>query len=219
MEVSGQMTSTSEVSLIDIGLGGLSLSADRRLNIGGTYMLKLECQKKVVSVMCQVTWARLSGKKTLADGEAVPLYTAGMKFIGLTAECAASLMNLVEHLGRKETAKDDDRRAHVRFQIGSPGTALLSFPADYRVRTISLCGMLIETSVAFDSESMVPMALSLHRDRGIEFLGRVVSCQVAEGAGSDRYSIGIEFIDVADDAKEMLAAFIALLPAPEGADR
>ena len=78
----------------------------------------------------------------------------------------------------------------------------LSFPADYRVRTISLCGMLIETSVAFDSESMVPMALSLHRDRSIEFLGRVMLGQVAEGAGSNRYNIGIEFIDVADDAKE-----------------
>ena len=90
------------MSLNDIGLGGLSLSADRRLNIGGTYMLKLECQKKVVSVTCQVTWARLSGKKTLADGEAVPLYTAGMKFIGLTAECAANLMSLVERLGREK---------------------------------------------------------------------------------------------------------------------
>ena len=66
---------------------------------------------------------------------------------------------------------------------------------------------------------MVPMALSLHGDRSIEFLGRVVSCQPAEGAGRDRYSIGIEFIDVADDAKEMLAAFIAMLPAPEGAGR
>ena len=41
VEVSGQMTSTSEVSLIDIGLGGLSLQADRRLNIGGTYMLNV----------------------------------------------------------------------------------------------------------------------------------------------------------------------------------
>jgi Tfp pilus assembly protein PilZ len=217
MEVSGQMTSTSEVSLIDIGMGGLSLSADRRLNIGGTYMLKLECQKKVVSVMCQVTWARISGRKTLADGEAVPLYTAGMKFVGLSAECAASLLSLVEHVGRKETARNDDRRAHVRFQIGSPGTARLSFPADYRVRTISLCGMLIETAVAFESESTVPMVLSLRDDRSIEFLGRVVSCQPTEGAGRDSYSIGIEFIDVADEAKEMLAAFIALLPPPERA--
>jgi hypothetical protein len=216
VEVTGQMTSTSEVSLIDIGLGGLSLQADRRLNIGGTYMLKLECEKKMVSVVCQVTWARISGRKTLVDGESIPLYTAGMKFIGLSAEGASNLLSLVERLGREETARDDDRRAHVRFQIGSPGTARLSFPTDYRVRTISLCGMLIETGVPLESESMIPMVLSLQDDRSIEFLGRVVSCQPTEGAGRDRYSIGIEFIDVADEAKEMLAGFIALLPPSEG---
>lgn len=217
IEVSGQMTSTTEVSLIDIGLGGLSLQADRRLNIGGTYMLKLECEKKAVSVVCQVTWARMSGRKTLADGETVPLYTAGMKFIGLSAEGASHLMSLVERLGQEETARGDDRRAHVRFQIGSPGTARLSFPTDYRVRTISLCGMLIEAGVALETETMVPMVLSLHDDRSIEFLGRVVSCQPTEAAGSDRYSIAIEFIDVADDARDVLAEFIEMLPVPNTA--
>jgi len=217
IEVSGQMTSTTEVSLIDIGLGGLSLRADRRLNIGGTYMLKLECEKMPVSVVCQVTWARMSGRKTLADGETVPLYTAGMKFIGLSAEGASKLMSLIERLGQEETARDDDRRAHVRFQIGSEGKARLSFPTDYRVRTISLCGMLIEAGVALENETMVPMVLSLHDDRSIEFLGRVVSCRPTEAAGSDRYSIAIEFIDVADDARDVLDEFIEMLPVPDTA--
>jgi hypothetical protein len=77
--------------------------------------------------------------------------------------------------------------------------------------------MLIETGVPLETESMAPMVLSLQDDRSIEFLGRVVSCQPTEGAGRDRYNIGIEFIDLADEAKEMLAAFIALLPPSEGA--
>ena len=41
-KLNGQMTYASEVSVIDIGMGGVSLTADKRLNIGAKYQLKLE---------------------------------------------------------------------------------------------------------------------------------------------------------------------------------
>jgi len=62
------MTFASEVSIHDIGMGGVSLTADKRLNIGGKYRLKLEVNKRVVSVTCEVAWARMSGTKKFASG-------------------------------------------------------------------------------------------------------------------------------------------------------
>jgi len=35
VEISGQLTFASEVSVLDLSMGGVSLRADRRLNIGG----------------------------------------------------------------------------------------------------------------------------------------------------------------------------------------
>jgi hypothetical protein len=207
------MTFASEVSVLDISMGGLSLRADRRLNIGGTYMLRLESHQKAVSVVCQVAWARMSGTKKSGEGDTVPLYTAGMKFVDLSPEGASDLLSLVECLGKDSVATPEERRTDVRFHIGTPGITSLIFPTDYRVRTISLSGMLIESAEALERESRVPMVLSLQDDRNIELVGRVVTCQLAEGVIPARCDIGIEFVDVSDEARDVLAAFIGMLSA------
>jgi hypothetical protein len=215
-QLSGQMTFASEVSILDIGMGGVSLRADKRLNIGGKYMLKLEVNKKLVPVTCEVAWARMSGTKRSASGEVVPVYTAGMKFVGLSAENVSDLLRFVEAISDKEAAREDDRREHPRFPARAPGIALLNFPADYKARTISLSGMLIESGEAVESESKVPMVLSLHDGRRIDFLGRIVSCQPKDEDGATRYQIGIEFIELTDAARDALAAFIDWLSAIDG---
>jgi hypothetical protein len=215
-ELNGQMTFASEVSILDIGMGGVSLKADKRLNIGGKYMLKLEGSQKVVSVTCEVAWARMSGTKKSPAGETVPLYTAGMKFIGLSPENVSDLLSFVESVSDEDALQEEDRRTHARYPAKSPGIALLNFPADYKARTISLSGMLIESTEAVESESKVPMVLSLHDGRQIDFLGRIVSCQPRDEEGAERYHIGIEFIELNEAARDALAAFIAWLATIDG---
>ena len=213
-ELNGQMTFASGVSILDIGMGGVSVTADKRLNIGGRYTLKLEIDHKVLPVRCEVAWARLTGTKRTVAGETVPLYTAGMKFIDLSPENASILRGLVHAISAQQVRKPGDRREHVRFPGGAAGLALLNFPAEYKARTISLSGMLIDSGEAVESESKVPMVLSLHDGRRIDFLGRIVSCQPKDD-GAGRYHIGIEFIDLTDAARDALAAFIAGLSASD----
>ena len=215
-ELNGQMTFASEVTILDVGMGGVSLTADKRLNIGGRYTLKLDANKKIISVTCEVAWARLSGTKRSDAGEIVPLYTAGMKFIGLTPGNASDLAGLVQAISDQEVRREGDRREHARFPAGPAGIALLNFPADYKVRTISLCGMLVESAEAVESESKIPMVLSLHDGRRIDFLGRIVSCQPKDDDDARRYHIGIEFIDLTDTALDALAAFITWLSTIDG---
>jgi hypothetical protein len=215
-ELNGRMTFASEVSILDIGMGGVSLTADKRLNIGGKYTLKLEVNKKVVAVTCEVAWAKMSGTKRSAVGEAVPVYTAGMKFVGLSAESAAALLTFVDTISGQDVSREGDRRQHTRLPARAARLALLNFPADYKARTISLSGMLIEAAEPVESESRVPGVLSLQDGQRIDFLGRIVSCQPKDEGGTARYDIGIEFIELPDAARDALAAFIAWLATIEG---
>ena len=213
LEVNGQLTFASEVTLLDISMGGISLKADRRLNIGGKYVIKLDDKKKVIALKGEVAWSALSGNKMTPDGEIIPLYTAGMKFIDLSQEKAAELLNFVEHHRKEEVPPAADRRSNVRFLIGEPGKAILNYPADYKVKVVSLSGMLIETSHALISESRIPMELSLHDDSLISFIGRVVTCQLARKNNEEHYDIGIEFINLTDKDREVLGSFIAYVAA------
>ncbi len=209
LEVNGQLTFATEVTLLDISMGGISLKADRRLNIGGKYVIKLEDKNRLISLRAEVAWSSLSGNKVTASGEIIPLYTAGMKFIDLSQERSAELRDFVELHRKDELPAAGDRRSTVRFLIEEPGKATLSFPQDYKVKVISLSGMLIETAHALECEGRIPMELSLHDQSHIRFLGRVVNCQVTGKNDGERYDIGIEFLDLTDKDREVLGSFIA----------
>jgi Tfp pilus assembly protein PilZ len=201
------MTYASEVSVIDIGMGGVSLTADKRLNIGAKYMLRLEGSEKAITVTCEVAWSKMSGTRKLANGVTVPLYTAGMKFVAVSPDVASALMGLVEAVGL-EVLPGPDRRVHARFPPKPPGIALLDLPAGYIVKTISLSGMLIECAEAVARESRVPMVLSLQDGPDIEFVGRVVSCLPTQDETPGRHDIAIEFMDLTGAGRDALAAFI-----------
>ena len=209
VEVNGQLTFATEVTLLDISMGGISLKADRRLNIGGKYVIKLGDKKKLIVLKGEVAWSALSGNKMTPDGEIMPLYTAGMKFIDLSKEKTAELLDFVEHHRKEEVPVASDRRVSVRFLIEEPGKAILNYPTDYKVKVISLSGMLIETSHALECDNRIPMELSLHDESRIRFLGRVVTCQMRDKNDKDHYDIGIEFINVTDKDREVLGSFIA----------
>ena len=202
------MTYATEVSVIDIGMGGVSLTADKRLNIGAKYQLKLEGNERVVSVTCEVAWSRMSGTRKTTDGGSVPVYTAGMKFVGVSPESAGDLLKVVEAVVHDAAPPENDRRAHSRFPPKPPGIALLDLPSGYSVKTISLSGMLIESAAALARESRVPMIMPLHDGPDMNFVGRVVSCVPTPDSADGRYDIGIEFVNLTDAARQALAVFI-----------
>ena len=47
LEVNGKMVLATEVKVINISISGISLKANRRLNIGSDYTLKLEGRKTI----------------------------------------------------------------------------------------------------------------------------------------------------------------------------
>jgi len=215
MEINGMMMFANEVEILDISIGGISLRADRRMNIGADYSLKIRDKASVIPLKGTVVWSLLSGTKKSPDGGTVPLYTAGMCFQNLSSEKIGEIARFIaEHC--QEHHEDDDMyclsglRFNIRYNIDAGETALLNYPEGYRVKKISLGGMLIESIHELEIEKRLPMELALPGDAVITFGGRVASCFLRSHE-EPLYDVGIEFVDMPDSDKERLAEFISAL--------
>src|SRR5512146_692956 len=80
IEINGKMSLADKVKIIDISLGGIAIKADRRLNIGREYTIRLEEKGKIIDVKGVVVRSELSGIEEGNKGEQVSIYKAGMLF-------------------------------------------------------------------------------------------------------------------------------------------
>jgi Tfp pilus assembly protein PilZ len=220
VEINGQMSLADKVQILDISLGGVSLKADRRLNIGKEYLIKLQEKGKNLQVKGTVVRSELSGIEQKADGQGVSIFTVGMMFKEGFADKLADFLKPIEQTTKKEAAPSvADRRLNVRFNITTPQEKILSYPLQFKVKSISLGGMLIQTEQAVEINSKIPMELSLKADTAVKFIGRVASCATMEYTGQAYYDIGVEFTDLADKDTKFLKTFIDYLAGIEAKDK
>ncbi len=208
VEINGKMSLTDKVKILDISLGGVSIKADRRLNIGKEYVIKLQEKGKSLDVKGIVVRSELSGMEERGKGERVSIYTAGLIFKeGFTDK----ISDFLKPLNKKEVPPVVERRLHVRFTITTPQEKILSYPVQFKVKSISLGGMLIQTEQSVEISSTIPMDLSLDGDNTVTFIGKVASCALVGVSGQTRYNIGVEFTDLTDKDKTSIKAFIDYL--------
>ena len=208
MEINGQMLFATEVKVNNISISGVSLKADRRLDIGKEYTLKLGDSDNVFSLKGIVVWSSISETKKNVHGELVPIYTAGIKFSNVLTGRLMEIINFIEEHKRDQ----EHRLSGLRFSIKGPGKAILKVPSSYKVVKLSMGGMLIKSLEPLDIESRFPMEISLPEDRPINFIGRVASCSLIENDEPvNHYDIGIEFLDMQEGDGERLKKFIDFL--------
>jgi c-di-GMP-binding flagellar brake protein YcgR len=215
LEIHGRMIAATEVKVVDIGIGGIKLRANRRLNIGNEYALKLEAVDKTLSLKGVVVWSSLSDHIEGSHGEVVPIYTAGLKFTNISTDKITQLLDFIEEHKKEEIYAMGGSRLNVRFHINDPEKAILNYPASYKVKKISLGGMLIECVQALEVESRIPMELSLQDDNPLKFVGRIATCQVIEEGDPKQYDIGIEFSGLTKKDNEMISTFVEYCAAIE----
>jgi len=195
IEVHGKMSLTDKVEVLDISLGGVALRADRRLNIGKEYLIKLQKNGKLLEVKGIVVRSELSGMEARGHGEMASIYSAGLVFKDGYAVKIADFLTPIAQQRKKESPAVVDRRQNIKF----------------KVRSISLGGMLIQTHQPVEINSTIPMDLSLNTDKAVQFTGRTVSCTSMEIAEQTYFDIGVEFTDLTDMNKELLNSFIDYL--------
>ncbi len=216
MEINGRMVFADNVTILDISAGGVSLKADRRLNIGNKYTLKLEDEENVLTVTGTIVWSVLSETREVPGGDIVPVYTAGMKFTDVSGEKSSEIINFIETNKQKVYESVDlsgrsGLRHNVRVHINDPEKSSLNFSESYRAKILSLSGMLIESDHPLNIESILPMEITLPEYGAVGFMGRVASCRLIKDIEHGHFDMGIEFMDMSGEGEEKLREFILML--------
>jgi len=216
MQINGKIVLAKSVKILDISIGGVCLQTEKRLNIGSEYTLKIEEKGRVLTVKGFVVWAVLSGSSADSSGSIIPIYKAGMKFIDASDEKINEIVNFIEDHKRDVDKQVDlyrpsGDRLYVRICIEDPERAALNYHGSYKVRNISLGGMLIESEHLLEIESKLPMEMILNEEISIKFLGRIINCLLVKDKDIEHYDIRVEFIEMSEMDKEILVEFIRLL--------
>jgi c-di-GMP-binding flagellar brake protein YcgR len=216
LEITGTMTFARDVKIHDISVGGVAVTVDKRLDLGGEYTLKIEGKGRALSLRGVVVWSLLSESLMDAHGNVVPVYKAGLKFTDLSQEQVSEIESFIEdhkrELGRElDLTRVGGTRLHVRFKIEHPEKAVLNFYENYKVKKIGLGGMLIESKHELDIDDTFPMEIMLADEKSMKFIGRIASCLPKERGKEARYDIGVEFLDISERNKGILREFIRLL--------
>jgi hypothetical protein len=204
--IGGTLMFATDIEILNISINGAALKANRRLEIGREYTLKIEYMDKIVPLSGIVVWSVLSELGKGPHDEKVPIYKAGIKFTNVISEKMANLLNFIE-----ENKVAPDNRLTIRFDVKSPDKASLNGPHNYRVKKVSNNGMLIVTDIPLKMEERLPMEIFIHGDKVIRVLGRVASCLEVSDEAPKHYDIGIEFLDISQNDKTKFYEFIESL--------
>ncbi len=208
LDINGKMSLAEKVEIDNISIGGVSLKADRRLNFGKEIMLKLGDKASSIDVRGVVVRSQLSGIEDRANGQQSMVYKVGMMFKDGQSNTISEFLKSATQNREQEEPVAVERRLSIRFSITTPQEKLLSFPAQFKVKTMSLTGMLIESEQALSIESAIPMTLSLNTDRDMHLVGRVVSCQMSDNKRQTAHEIGVEFVNLTDKDRAFIQTLI-----------
>jgi hypothetical protein len=104
---------------------------------------------------------------------------------------------------------EEHRLGGLRVHIDAPGKEMLDVPHTYRVKVISLSGMLIEMEEGLDLDRVCPMEFSLNEGgEAVRFTGRIVYCVEAVDQDTRKHEIGVAFEEMDLEEKKRLAEFI-----------
>ncbi|OGW37257.1 MAG: hypothetical protein A2Y97_02070 [Nitrospirae bacterium RBG_13_39_12] len=214
MEINSRLVLARNVKIINISIGGISLKVDRILNIGSEHTLRIEGKGKALNINCIVIWACLTESTEDSKGNIIPIYTAGMKFRNVSDEKIIEIADFIENLKINKMVdikSSSGQRLHIRAQIEAPESAVLNYHEIHKVKKLSLGGMLIESKYAVEVDSEFPMKIFFSEEKSVNCMGRIASCFLIKNEEPELYDIGVEFLDMSQQDREILNGFILLL--------
>ncbi len=199
----GTMLSTSPVDIVNISVGGLAFRTETRLLIGEEYTVTLDVAGRSIPMRGVVAWSVLGGLES-RGGETVPIYSVGMKFDGSFTDGPDAL-----RAAPGEPVAVEQRMAGVRFRLD--GQAVVAHPLRYKVRVISMHGMLVEIDHAMKVNEELPLEITLEEEAPIRCRGRVASCHERLQQIPKHYDVGFEFKQMPAEDNARLARVVKAL--------
>lgn len=211
MDVQCRMFFTTAVKILNISLGGVSLSLNKRLNMGEEYTLKIESKTNTITLKGVVVWANIAGHTEEREGNKVPIYEVGIRFSDVLTGTGNDLLHFIGDNICDKAIKT--RIQGVRLRITDPEEILVLDDRDsFDVKVIGLGGMLIESKEELEVDGRFQMEMSFSEEmKPITFLGRTAYCVEIPGKRPKRYDTGIEFMEMEQSDRDRLKRFIDML--------
>jgi len=201
------MMLTSNVEVLNLSAGGASLRSEGELPEGKEFLITFAERDKKTGIRGMVVKSAFSGTGRGTGGKDAAFYTSNIRFQDGQARQIAHVIGSRERQKDENEPSADDRRRDVRFHMTIPLESVLSHTSRFRVKQMSMSGMLIQSEQPLGINSTIPMDLSLAGGR-VNFIGRVASCRLAETNGKNWHDIGVEFRELTDEGKALLERFL-----------
>lgn len=205
-DITGVFLFDVDATVLNLSLGGMALECSRALQVGRRYSFRIRDGAELVNVSGVVAWCNLRRTRRDEGDEIVPCYHAGVRFEVIPTATAEELGHLIEENAVMEVG----HRIWGRFHVAPDSPLSVESQVDFEVLKISLSGMLVETEVEVDLETLVQLEVSLVNGL-YTCRGRIAFAQPPQPPWEQRSQIGVEFLDPSPDRRLMLEDFITFL--------
>ncbi len=205
--VRGNVRFLTDLKLVNISVDGAAIETKKRLDVNKEYNFKIDYKGIPLSVKGLVVWSQLVQAEKTETGDLVPIYRSGLKFINTLDEKTITLMSFIED---KQVRTPEKRLGGVRCKIATPQNIKVGYPYEYLVKKISLSGMEIETEHPLDPDSRHELELLLN-EQVLAISGRIVTCLEVPSEKRKKYKMGVEFMEISGEDREVLRNFLDTL--------
>ncbi len=192
----GNLIISLDGKVLDISVAGIAIETHSRLSPHHRISLRLRKGPELLQLQGRVVWCFLQGTRANGQGEAVPVYRAGIEFTDVLSDLARDLLGFLE----THAIVTVETRIFGRFRLEESSVSVSS-SAEFEVRSINLHGMAVETSLALEAPAMCDVEL-LIEPRPLTCRARVVS-ERALPLGGERYEVALEFLEL-DEGDQVL---------------
>jgi len=212
IDLHGKILFSTDIKILNMSVGGISFTADKRLTKGGVYVLRLERKNCKIFLEGTILWSKPAENRPEEGNRKT--YMVGLKFLHSSDTQKREVEQFIQKnfidYQKIETFDPvmSGIRIYVRFHINSPDRATINCAEHYKVKRISQRGMLIESVNELQIEDRLPMQMTLSEKKDIAFWARIVTCHAVRKAEPTQYEIGIEFIEMSETDRVALRCFI-----------
>ena len=153
--------------------------------------------------------SELSGIEERSAEEQVTVYSVGILFNDASAGKVKDFLESIEKNRKTPLPEQTDWFTRCfRFRITTPSEKVLNLPTQFRIKEISISGVIIQTDHQLNIDSMVLLELAPNVGDSESFMGKVVSCRKHQNKVPPDYEIGVQFLELTDRDRSLLMTFI-----------
>jgi hypothetical protein len=216
-EIDCQLNVDSCAVILNMGIGGVSVKTNFKLNTDNVYPLEVEDHDHNLKLEATSVWSNVTLHREESGNhrcDFIPVHTAGMRFSHTSKDKVNEIVNYIEkHKQRTDKRSNflefSDRRHGSRSPINGPRKCSLNFSVNCRVHELGMGGMLIKSGHELENGSRLLATITLSGGEPLKIPGRVISCSFIGGTDTGQvFDTGLEFTEISDAYRERIKRLV-----------